>query len=353
MKFYDVLQLDPSVTKKLIKETSDGNEKAKLREGMFFRSILIVLFAIAFISTLSSMFGNENTPMAVVIFCILLGVRFVDFGYCIKDEILLLSLVFFILLFAPVLANSTNPLLGFLINFASFFTILFITCDKPEMGNGGLFSFAYIYLSGNPVYGNALIQRLYLTLVGLIICSLIFYEKHRYKNKEIRFANKIRQFNIYDFKYQWMLRMSLGVSAILSLGLLFNIERFMWAGFACGSLLSEYSPKPKIKDRLVQRLIGVLAGSMLFYIIYKLLPNEFQWLIGPIGGFCLGFCVKYKYKTIMNCLGALMIASKIYGVENSIAIRISDTIIGVVFAYIFFILFEIYVTKKLSVAKTA
>lgn len=348
MRFYDILQLDPLIIKRLMGESTTKKEKIRLGTGMFLRSLLIVLFAILFVSALSSVFGSENTPMAVAIFCILLGVRFVDFGYCIKDELLTLGVVFLTLLVSPVMAYSASPLVGFLINTVSFLGILFITCDKPEMGNGGLFSFAYIYLSGNPVYGEVFIQRFYLCITGFLICGLIFYVKHREKNTEIRFIDKIREVEITKFKYQWMIRMAVGVSAVLSLALAFHVERFMWVGFACGSLLSEYSPKPRIKERMFQRLIGAAAGSVLFYLMYRMLPVELHGIIGPLGGFCLGFCVDYKYKTAMNCLGALMIASRFYGVPSSIYLRITDTIIGILFAFCFYCVYEKYVSQKLQ-----
>ena len=99
MKFYDILQLDPQINKNLIRKCSRKSEKAKLITGMFLRSLLIVMLAIVFISLLTDIFGSENSPMAVTVFCILLGVRFVDFGYCIKDELLALSVTFYFFLF--------------------------------------------------------------------------------------------------------------------------------------------------------------------------------------------------------------------------------------------------------------
>lgn len=42
---------------------------------MAVRSVLIVVFAIVFISLLSGVFGSDNTPMAVALFCIMLGIR--------------------------------------------------------------------------------------------------------------------------------------------------------------------------------------------------------------------------------------------------------------------------------------
>ncbi len=348
MKFYDKLQLDPKELKKLIKDSSSSKEKIELISAMVLRSILLVLFAIVFISTLSTIFGSENSPMAVVIFCILLAIRFVDFGYCIKDELIILSIVFLILLISPTIAFSVCPLLGFFINLVSFFTILLITCDKPEMGNGGLFSFAYIYLCGNTVYGEAFIQRCYLTLICLILCGIVFYIKHKDKNKEIRFIEKNKNTNFKDFKYHWMIRMAIGISTMLLVGVIFEIERFMWAGFACGSLLSVYSTSSKIKERFMQRLIGAIAGVIVFLLIYNLLPKDLHSMIGPLGGFCLGFCVDYKYKTALNCLGALFIACGIYGLEHSLFLRVSDTIIGLLFGFLFIYIYERFVLKNKS-----
>ena len=98
MKFYAILQKDPMAIKQLINESDSKKEIQQLRFGLVIRSLLIVLFAIAFISPLSSLFGSQNNSMAVAIFCILLGVRFVDFGYCIRDSILNLTIVFLLLL---------------------------------------------------------------------------------------------------------------------------------------------------------------------------------------------------------------------------------------------------------------
>lgn len=348
MRFYDILQWDPQITKGLIRKSTVKKEKMKLWAGIFLRSVLIVLFAVIFISLMTSLFGSENSPMAVAVFCILLGVRFVDFGYCIKDELTALGVVFMILLLSPTVVSSVPPLPGFFINALSFLMILFITCDRPEMGNGGLFSFAYIYLSGNPVYEESLLKRFFLAAAGLLICAVIFYIKHREKNINVRFADKVKAFTVTEFKYQWMIRMAVGVSAVLSLGIALNIERFMWAGFACGSLLSEYSPNPGIKEKSFQRFTGAVAGSVLFWLIYRLLPAGLHSIIGPLGGFSLGFCVDYKFKTAVNCLGALMIASQLYGPENSVLLRITDTVIGIIFALVFYFVYEKYIAVRFN-----
>ena len=349
MKFYAILQKDPMAIKQLINESDSKKEIQQLRFGLVIRSLLIVLFAIAFISPLSSLFGSQNNSMAVAIFCILLGVRFVDFGYCIRDSILNLTIVFLLLLISPVASYYLNPLLGFFIHFISLFTILLITCDKPEMGNGGLYSFAYIFLAGNPVTGDVFFDRFLLMGTGLIICGLIFFIKHKDKNKDISFGSKLKEFNLYSHKHQWQIKMSLGVSLILTLGSAVHLDRFMWAGFACGSLLSDCSEDPKINERFLHRIIGVISGCILFYIVYSIIPSSLHIIIGPLSGLCLGIYTDYRHKTALNCFGALMLASGIYGLHSAIFLRIMNTLLGVVFAIGFYHLYELVAKKKYNV----
>ncbi len=120
----------------------------------------------------------------------------------------------------------------------------------------------------------------------------------------------------------------------------------MWAGFACGSLLSDHNENPKIHERFFHRIIGVISGSALFYIVYSIIPNSLHMIIGPLGGFCLGFCTDYRYKTAINCFGALMLAAGIYGLHSAIILRIADTLVGIVFAICFYYLYELVIGKK-------
>ena len=65
MKFYDALQMDPAVLKREIAACDTKQEKAYYWIAMAVRSVLIVGFAIVFISLLSGVFGADNTPMIV------------------------------------------------------------------------------------------------------------------------------------------------------------------------------------------------------------------------------------------------------------------------------------------------
>lgn len=196
MKFYDALQMDPSVLKRKIASCDTKHDRAYYWTAIAVRSVLIVGFAIIFISLLSGIFGSDNTPLAVALFCMMLGIRFVNFEYCIRDSLAALAAVLAILVLAPSAAALLPPFFLIPLHFTAFFALLYMTTQRPEMGNGGLYSFAYIYLTGNPVFG---------------------------------------------------------------------VERFMWMGFACASLLSEYPYSGSTLVRFRHRIVGAVAGSFAFF----------------------------------------------------------------------------------------
>ena len=134
--------------------------------------------------------------------------------------------------------------------------------------------------------------------------------------------------------------MALGVSLVMTAGQVFGVERFMWMGFACASLLSEYPYSGKVFTRFWQRIVGAIAGSLAFFVLYLILPESLHALMGPLGGLCLGFCTDYRYKTAMNCFGALMLGAGIYGIHGAVILRVVDTILGVTFGLIFAALFH-------------
>lgn len=340
MKFYDALQLDPSILKRKIAACDTKKEKVYYWTAIAVRSALIVGFAIVFISLLSQVFGADNTPLAVALFCMMLGIRFVNFEYCVGDSLLTLAAVLAILVLAPSAAVVLPPVFLIPLHFAAFFAVLYMTTQRPEMGNGGLYSFAYIYLTGNPVLGEALVRRGLLALVGYLICGAILFAKHRHQHKTIRFHHVVRRAELSTPLFLWQLRMALGVSLVMTAGQVFGVERFMWMGFACASLLSEYPYSGNTFTRFWQRIVGAVAGSCAFLVLCLILPESLHSLMGPLGGLCLGFCTDYRYKTAMNCFGALMLGAGIYGLTGAVTLRIVDTVLGVTFGLVFAAVFH-------------
>lgn len=346
MKFYDALQMDPAILKREIAACDTKQAKTYYWVAMAVRSVLIVAFAIVFISLLSGVFGADNTPLAVALFCMMLGIRFVNFEYRISDSLITLAAVLAILVLVPSAVAVLPPVFLIPLHFVVFFALLYMTTQRPEMGNGGLYSFAYIYLMGNPVSGEALIRRGLLALVGYLLCGAILFVKHQEQHKTTRFCQVVRKFDLSTPTCLWQLRMALGVSLVMTAGQAFGVKRFMWMGFACASLLSEYPYCGNTFTRFWQRIVGAVTGSCGFFILYLVTPEALHPLMGPVGGLCLGFCTDYRYKTAMNCFGALMLGTGIYGLQGAVLLRIADTLLGVTFGLAFATIFHRLVAVK-------
>lgn len=342
MRFYDALQLDPGVLKSKINAAETPEERKKLKVARFVRAVLLVAFCVITIAPIGHIFGQENSSIAVALICIMLGLRFVDFGYCLEDALFNLGVVLFLLVAGPAVAAAVNPLLSVIIHFLSFFIILLMTTDRPEMGNGGIYSFAYVFIVGNPVTGDLLVKRSLLMICGYIICSVIYFFKHYDKHEKIRFKYILSKFKLSKEKNQWQLQFALGVSIFLTLGASLHLERMMWGGFACASLLGCYSSfsEGTVKERFSDRIIGVVIGSLLFAVLYSIVPAKLHFIFGPMGGFCLGFFTEYRHKTMINCFGALMISTGLYGLQGSVMLRIVNNLIGAAFGTLFFVLYQ-------------
>lgn len=333
MNFYDALQADPMILKQKIAGASEKREKIWFISAIAVRAALLAAFAVAVISLLNLLFGSENSNMAVVVFCIFLCIRFVDFDYCVRDSLVNLAVIFLILYLSPLAVRQAPPPLAFFINFISIGVILLIACEKPEMGNGGLYMFGYLFLTGTGVNEKAFIQRGAMTVVCFVVCAVLFYYKHRRKNKQKRFLDILKGVRLSDEKRMWQFRAALGISVFYFAGTLLGLPRLMWAAFACSSLLTAYSGR--LKERAKDRIIGAVGGTGLFYMIWHLIPQSISSLLGIFSGLCLGFCGTYRAKTIFNCLGALMAAVGIYGLTEASGIRIFNNIAGVIFACAF------------------
>lgn len=347
MSFYNMIQMDPGTIRRKIRETDDPKEIRQLKTASVVRSILIVLFAVIFISLMSALFGGENSSMAVSIFCILLAVRFVGYGYNIFDSLVSMFIVFAILLFCPVLAYNCHFLVKLVIYTLSLLVMLILAVQHPEMGNGGLLTFSFVFLCENPVYGEAFIQRGWMTLVGFLLCGLVLYRNHKNQNKDIRLLSLLKHIDLHNKLFQWQLRLALGVGLVLSLFSWMDAGKFMWIGFACGSLLSDYNVENNIHEKFSSRLSGAVIGSFAFYVLYQIVPAKFYPLFGPIGGFCLGMCTEYKHKTMINCFGALMSAVSFYDLKSAVFMRIGNTLLGILFALIFYYLYDRFLMKGL------
>ena len=206
MKFYNLLQLGPKQLKQMILKGENRHYRNYLRFIIFFRSLLIVCFALIFIIGATLLFGKGNSSVAVGFFCLLLQSRFVNYGYNIFSSILNMFLISVIVAFDSLLAPRTNPFIGFFFNFGFLLFIIIATCDNPKLGNVAVYVDTYLFSTFLPPQN---IREVYLrfieVIMGFIICSAVFIIHHNNQNKDIKFRNVLKNFSLENKVTIWQL----------------------------------------------------------------------------------------------------------------------------------------------------
>ena len=222
-------------------------------------------------------------------------------------------------------------------------------CHEPLYGGAGLYLFAYMFLYGNPVGGHLLVLRVFEMLLGCLLCGIIFYINHRKKDYGKTFSQIVKDFSLFGPLGKWQFQVTLGLSLGILVGELLQVDRIMWVGCACLTVLSQYGERPN--KRAFQRLGGVVAGSVLFGIVYQLLPASAHSYLGIYSGLLLGLCAAYHWKTLLNCFGALLMATNIFGVKSAIILRIINNIIGCCFGVLFYYVYN-FIVDRFANART-
>ncbi len=345
--YYNLLKLNPDMILDRLKSSDTFGQKFYYGFVFVTRAILIVCFCVLFVSVLTYFFGEENSAMAVVLVVMVLTFRFVHFRYRISDTLINLAIMLLIYTFAPALSLIAPAWTIPFIHIISMFIVLSVACQKPEMGLGGLIGFSYCYLVGNAVTGEALIERAEMALVGFIICGAIMFYEHRKKDKDVKFRHLFFSFSFKNPVSLWQIRMALGVGIILAFGQILDIPRFMWLGFACQTMLARYPLSKSTHVRFIERITGVVVGSLFFMLMGMTFPNISMEMVGLLSGVVLGFFSKYTWETIVICFGALSVAAPIYGVMGASLLRIINNVCGAVFGLLFSQFFDWLAVKRL------
>lgn len=347
--FYQLLQLDAHGLWAKIRVAQSSQEKARYFAAMAMRSVLLVLFAIVFIGGLSAVFGSENSGLVVAGFCILLGIKHVAYGFRAADSVVALGLVLAAMVCGGLVTQLGIPVLSFLVNLLLIAFILVLVADDPRMGNAGLYVFGYLFVSQTPVEGVALVSRCALALLLWVVCGAVLIHKHHGKFSDIRLSDMLEKFSLSSQSNLWQLRLATGVALALLAGELAGLPRDVWVGYACMSVLLPFAQeRGSSLSRGLQRVAGVVIGSVLFSIFSWIVPGELRVLFGPLAGICMGFSNKYVVNNALNCFGALLLAESVYGIAGSATLRIYDNIIGVLFAIGFTLLFSFFEQRALQ-----
>ena len=312
MTIYQAMQLNAAGSKSLIKNSHSRRESVKWGFVYLLKVILTVAFCFVFVTCFSLLFGSENSIAGVVVLLILLLVRQSDFGMNMPGSMLALFLLFAILCVSPMAASLLSPFPAFLVHLLSIFAITLLGCHNIIMCNHFTFVLGYLLLFGYPVTGNSYICRLKALLLGYMICAAVYWIRHRNHHFRRGFFHLLEEFHLHSSRSQWQLRISLATSSAMLLTTCMGLPRAMWVGIACMSL-----------------------------------PKNLHPFLGILGGIGVGFSAKYSFQNIFNVLGALIIATDLFGLYPAVLIRIAANLMATFYCIGFNILWE-HVRHKLQ-----
>lgn len=333
MTFYQELQLSSAGSKNLIRSTTDKKEKRRHILIYNFKVYLVVAFCVVFVTLFSKTLGNDNSIVGVVVLLAVLVLRQADFGIKTFHGLLSIAGIFGILIVGPRLTNMVNPVAAFGINIVCILLLMILGCHNVIMSNHSTYVLSYLLLQGYDVSGHAYVIRIIGLLVGMGICMAVFYKDQRNRRYRRTFADLFREFDLHSTRSRWYVRLTLLVSTALLIMSLLNLPRAMWAGIACMSVCVPFSQD--IKDRAKLRAPFNIVGSLIFLVMYTLLPEWMYPYIGIIGGIGVGYSAGYAWQTVFNTFGALSIATNLFGLGAAVALRIGMNVFGAVYTVVF------------------
>lgn len=334
MTFYEAMQLGANSLKPIIKSTEDKKLRRKYISALIIKDFLCVLFCMVIVTFFNKIFGEENSIVGVVTVILLLTFRFSNLNFNVKQSAIALFGIFVIYIISPYFASISNPIMSSIINFFSIMIIVILSCHRVELANQSTLILSYLLLYGYEVSDfKGYINRTFGLILGGIIVSGIFYYRQRKNKSENTFITIIKDINLNDDRTKWQIKLALGICSAMLIGEILNLPRTMWIGFSCMSILQP--TVKKLEFRYKKRPLYVVLGSIIFGIVYLVLPKEYAGYIGIIGGLMVGVSATYQWQTVFNCFGALAAAIPSLGFGGAIILRIINNIFGAVYIKIY------------------
>ena len=339
MTFYQELQLSSTGSKQLIKNTTDPKEKRRHILIYNFKVYLVMIFCVAVVSLYSKFIGNDNSVVGVTVLLAVLVLRQADFGIRTSHGLLSIAGIFAILMTAPRFANTLSPVPAFAVNVIAILLLMILGCHNVIMYNHSTFVLGYLLLLGYDVTGASYIKRVEGLAAGMILCMIIFYKNQKNRPYRRTFLDLFREFDLHSARGRWYLKLTFIVSSAMLFMNLLGLPRAMWAGIACMSVCLPFSSDLVARAKL--RGPYNILGSLIFVVLYIVLPKSMYPYIGIIGGIGVGYSAGYAWQTVFNTFGALSIASGLFGMTGAVVLRIGAN----VFASIYTVLVDKVLNK--------
>lgn len=332
MTFYQELQLSSTGSKNLIKTTTDPKERRRHILIYNFKVYLVMAFCFFTVTAFSAVFGSQNSVAGVVVLLALLVLRQADFGIRTTHGLLCIAGIFMILIIGPRFSNVVSPLPALLINLSCIFLLMLLGCHNVIMYNHSTFVLGYLLLLGYDVTGKAYQMRVISLLFGMCLCMAVFYKNQKNRPYHRTFFDLFHEFTLFSARNRWYIKLTFIVSGAIFIVSLLGLPRAMWAGIACMSVCLPFSSDLVARAKL--RGPYNILGSLIFVVLYLVLPKSMYPYIGIIGGIGVGYSAGYAWQTVFNTFGALSIASNLFGMTGAVILRIGANVFASVYTVV-------------------
>ncbi len=136
--------------------------------------------------------------------------------------------------------------------------------------------------------------------------------------------------------------LTFGISSVLLIASILDVPKAYWMGIATMSVTLPF--RSDLEKRVKYRRLGTIGGSILFVLVYLLLPESCHTYMGILGGIGMGLSVHYGWQTAFNAFSALSIAVSALGLQNAIFFRIFNNIFSSAYMWIVDRIFQPFIS---------
>lgn len=295
---------------------------------LIFKNAFQFLFTLAFILIFQSLFGTSNILLGVSISVGLtmfpncpLGIR--PFPFCITIIGFYIGSVF-----VSQLALS-SPWIALPINFL-FVTLIMLFLNEPMVMKPSIsFLLAFVFCQASPVSWNEFHFRFWGAALGGILVAVITVVQWKKKGYDKDGRTLKEQVLLCQKNHSYILRMAIGISVAMLIGMLLKLKKPLWISIVVMSLTQlEFQ---ETLERIKHRTFATAVAALVFMLVFRtFIPDEYSIFFIMLLGYLNFFMPEYKHKQIVNAISALDASMVLLDTTTAIGNRFSCLFGGIV-----------------------
>lgn len=311
----------------------DKPNEIKINLKLLLGNLVMLIGIIAFVMLFSKFFGEENTLVGVAVITAMLMFKSINISLKCREAILAIIFSFIYMGLASYISRL-NAFIGIPINFILVFIVIYLFTNEMKTKAYLPFILCYVFLEGNPISSDQLMSRIIGLLVGSILIAFIYYTSHKNSDDKnhLTVSEMISTIKTNSLQFNFALRMAIGLTIAMFIGVTFDFSKSMWISITVMSLTQPHYYQTK--ERIKQRIVGTMIGSILFLVLFEfLVPPKSSYLVLLIISYVYTFIKKYPMQIIFVTLNSLGAAMLLFDTFVSIPMRITFVLVGAVIAF--------------------